>query len=41
VPKEALLDRFGQVNEKGEYFSEIKKGTRFAHTLVGLSGGRI
>ena len=42
VPREALLDRFGQVAEDGTYSSEIPRASRRFFTMLGvLVGGRI
>ena len=42
VPRENLLNRFGDVNEKGEYSSPIKNPSRRFFTMLGtLVGGRV
>ncbi|HKK76014.1 MAG TPA: acyl-CoA dehydrogenase [Saprospiraceae bacterium] len=42
IPKENLLDRFGGVDEKGQYFSTIKNPSkRFFMMLGTLVGGRV
>jgi len=42
IPKDALLDRLGQVADDGTYFSEIKnEGKRFAISVSCLTGGRV
>ena len=42
VPREALLDRFGQVAEDGTYSSEIPSASRRFFTMLGvLVGGRV
>ena len=42
VPRENLLNRFGDVNEKGEYYSSIESpGRRFFAMLGTLIGGRV
>ena len=42
VPRDNLLDRFGQVSESGEYASEIASSSKRFFTMLGtLVGGRI
>lgn len=42
VSKDALLDRFGKVDDEGNYSSDIKsEGKRFAITISCLTGGRV
>lgn len=42
VNKDALLDRFGKVDDEGNYTSDIKsEGKRFAMTISCLTGGRV
>ena len=42
VPRDNLLDRFGQVSADGTYSSQIESATkRFAVTLGALTGGRV
>ncbi len=42
VPREALLDRFGQVDEQGEYTSLIPSADKRFFTMLGtLVGGRV
>jgi len=42
VPKDALLDRFGKVDDEGNYTSDIKsEGKRFAMSVSCLTGGRV
>lgn len=42
IPYDAMLDKFGQVNEKGEYVSEIeKKSARFFKMIGTLVTGRV
>jgi acyl-CoA oxidase len=42
VPREALLDRFGQVSESGEYISKIPSANKRFFTMLGtLVGARI
>ncbi len=42
IPYDALLDRFGRINERGNYQSEIKsKGRRFFTTIGTLVTGRV
>ena len=42
VPREALLNRFGDVTKEGEYKTDIPNdGKRFAASMSALSGGRV
>lgn len=42
VPRESLLNRFGDVSASGEYSTEIPNdGKRFATSMSALSGGRV
>ena len=42
IPREALLNRFGDVTEKGVYKTDIPNdGKRFATSMAVLSGGRV
>ncbi len=42
VGKDALLDRFGKIDDEGNYSSAIKsEGKRFAMTISCLTGGRV
>ena len=42
VPKDALLDKFGSVDDEGKYHSPISDpGKRFANSIASLSGGRV
>lgn len=42
VPRDALLDRFGSVDEEGNYTSPIENdGKRFANSIACLTGGRV
>ncbi|CAI2360764.1 unnamed protein product [Moneuplotes crassus] len=42
IPREALLNRFGDVTPEGEYKTDIPSdGKRFATSMSALSGGRI
>jgi len=42
VPREALLNKFGDVKEDGTYSTTIKSdGKRFANSIASLSGGRV
>ena len=42
VPREALLNKFGDVTEEGEYKTDISNdGKRFAASMSALSGGRV
>jgi len=42
VPKENLLDRFGDINDKGEYESKIENPAKRFFTMLGtLVGGRV
>lgn len=41
IPRENLLDRFGQVDSDGKYSSSLSQNKRFAATLGELTGGRV
>ena len=42
VPRDALLDRFGSVDDEGDYHSPISNpGKRFANSIASLTGGRV
>ena len=41
IPRGNLLDRFGQVDNNGQYSSPFSMNRRFAATLGELTGGRV
>ena len=41
IPRDNLLDRFGQLDRAGNYSSNYSANRRFAATLGELTGGRV
>jgi len=42
VPKDSLLDKYGQIDDEGNYITKFElEGKRFGMQMASLSGGRV